>query len=403
MFKLNHAWLLLLLQGLLATWAVADDTLVRSITLDTPLKAPGDGTDWMQARAAVLPGTSAVPAVVITLQKLDQAGTHMYHGLAAMWSDDLGKTWQGPELLPSLDRHAHTNNLLEVPVDMTPQLHKRTGKVLVTGATFWLDPVKRRNVGSVSHTAYAVCDPKIRQWSPWQRLAMPPEPKFHFARAGCTQRVDLPNGDVLLPIYFRAQGGEYGYSTVVRCSFDGTTLRYVEHGTELTVTNVSPKSRKGAGEPSLTRFGGKFYLTLRNDERGYVAISKDGLHFGQPKPWCFDDGSELGSYNTQQHWVTHSEGLYLAHTRRGANNDNVFRHRAPLFLARVDPERLVVERKTERILLPNLGQPFGNFGVCNVTPEETWVVDCLRFAPAGQPSLYIARIHWAKPNRLVQQ
>ena len=231
---------------------------------------------------------------------------------------------------------------------------------------------------------------------------MPPGPKFHFARAGCTQRVDLPDGNVLLPIYFRAQGGEYGYSTVLRCSFDGTTLRYVEHGTELTVTNVSPKSRKGAGEPSLTRFGGKFYLTLRNDERGYVATSKDGLRFGQPKPWRFDDGSELGSYNTQQHWVTHSDGLYLAYTRRGASNDNVFRHRAPLFLARVDPERLVVERKTERILLPNLGQPFGNFGVCNVTPEETWVIDCLRFAPAGQPSLYIARVHWSTPNRLAR-
>ena len=403
MISTKEARFLLLLSGLLTTQVLADETLVRSVTLDTPLKASGDGTDWMQARAAAIPGTSAVPAVVITLQKLDQAGTHMYHGLATMWSDDLGKTWKGPEPQPSLDRHARTNNLLEAPVDMTPQLHKQTGKVLVTGATFWLDPAKRRNVGSVSHTAYTVGDPKTRQWTPWQRLAMPPGPKFHSARAGCTQRVDLPNGDVLLPIYFRAQGGEYGYSTVVRCSFDGTTLRYVEHGTELTVTNVSPKSRKGAGEPSLTRFGGKFYLTLRNDERGYVAISKDGLHFGQPKPWCFDDGSELGSYNTQQHWVTHSEGLYLAYTRRGANNDNVFRHRAPLFLARVDPERLVVERKTERILLPNLGQPFGNFGVCNVTPEETWVVDCLRFAPAGQPSLYIARIHWAKPNRLVQQ
>ena len=110
----------------------------------------------------------------------------------------------------------------------------------------------------------------------------------------------------------------------------------------------------------------------------------------------------MGSYNTQQHWVTHAEELYLAYTRRGASNDNVFRHRAPLFLARVHPERLVVERKTERILLPNLGQPFGNFGVCNVTPEETWVTDCLQSAPAGHPSLYIARIHWSTPNRLAK-
>ena len=45
--------------------------------------------------------------------------------------------------------------------------------------------------------------------------------------------------------------------------------------------------------------------------------------------WTFDDGSELGNYNTQQHWVTHSDGLFLVYTRRGADNDDIARHRAP--------------------------------------------------------------------------
>jgi hypothetical protein len=140
-------------------------------------------------------------------------------------------------------------------------------------------------------------------------------------------------------------------------------------------------------------------LTLRADEGAYIARSKDGLHFGEPRPWKFDDGQLLGSCNTQQHWVTHSDGLYLAYTRRGAGNDKIPRHRAPLFIARVDPERLVVERATEQILLPNLGYAFGNFGVGHVTPQETWVIDCLTRAPAGSPSVYLAKIRWSNANK----
>jgi len=68
---------------------------------------------------------------------------------------------------------------------------------------------------------------------------------------------------------------------------------------------------------------------MRNDRAGYVAASADGLHFDEPRIWCWDDGTELGNYNTQQHWVAHSDALYLVYTRTGANNDHVFRHRAP--------------------------------------------------------------------------
>src|SRR5690606_16968702 len=140
-------------------------------------------------------------------------------------------------------------------------------------------------------------------------------------------------------------------------TFDGKVLRYREHGTELSIDDKT----RGLGEPSLTRFDGTYYLTIRNDRRGYVTRSKDGLHFEPIQPWKFDDDKDLGSYNTQQHWVTHSAGLCLVYTRRGANNDHVFRHRAPLFMAQVDPERLRVMRKTERILVPERGARLGNF------------------------------------------
>jgi len=87
-----------------------------------------------------------------------------------------------------------------------------------------------------------------------------------------------------------------------------------------------------------------------------VTAGDDGLHFDEPRRWTFDDGADLGNYNTQQHWVTHGDDLYLVYTRRGANNDHIVRHRAPLFIAQVDKDRLL-----------------GNFGVTKISEHETWV------------------------------
>jgi hypothetical protein len=394
----------LLLFTLVTAQAAAEDRLIRSIDVSTVGVTAEDDTYWMHARPAVIPTTgNQPPRAIITLQKTDRVGTHMYHGLAAMWSNDLGKSWSQPAELKSVDRIKHENGLLEAPVDMTPQWHAKTQKLLATGATFWQDLATQKNIPrGPSETAYTVYDPASQTWSEWLRLKLPEGGKFFFGRAGCTQRVDLPNGEILLPVYFYSKGAEeINHVTVVRCKFDGTTLSYIEHGSELTVDRDAKRNRTGLYEPSLTQFNGKYLLTMRADVGAWVSVSDDGLHFTEPKAWTFDDGQPLGSYNTQQHWVTHSSGLYLSYTRKGANNDNVFRHRAPLFLARVDPVRLVVERATERIVLPNLGDAYGNFGVCNVTPSETWIVDCRAGVERGKESVYLGRIHWNEPNQLV--
>ncbi|MBS3762593.1 MAG: exo-alpha-sialidase, partial [Planctomycetes bacterium] len=125
------------------------------------------------------------------------------------------------------------------------------------------------------------------------------------------------------------------------------------------------------------------------------------------RPWLFDDGTELGNYNTQQHWVTHSNGLFLVYTRRGLGNDHVFRHRAPLMIAEVDPEELVVIRDTERELVPNRGARLGNFAVTDVSPSETWVVvaewmqpvDCEKYG--SDNTIWAARLIWPETNELV--
>jgi hypothetical protein len=287
--------------------------------------------------------------------------------------------------------------------DMTPGWHKATGKLLSTGHTVRYQDDRHPIIAASRQTAYSVYDPETRRWQPWATLALPERPEFANAGSGSGQRFDLPDGTILLPLYFKPLSPDWMAvlsSTVVRCAFDGRDLRYLEHGTELTVSVP-----RGLCEPSVTFFQDRFYLTLRNDQRGYVATGTDGLHYDPPKVWRFDDGTELGNYCTQQHWVTHSDALYLVYTRRGLNNDHVFRHRAPLLMAQVDTDRLVVRRETECELVPNRGAGLGNFSVTHVTPSETWVfvsewmqpVGCRKFG--SDNTLWCVRICWDKPNR----
>ena len=68
---------------------------------------------------------------------------------------------------------------------------------------------------------------------------------------------------------------------------------------------------RGYAEPSIIKYQGRYFLTIRSDDRAWVTASQDGLEFPPPKPWTFEDGKELGSYNTQQHWLAHSDGSHF--------------------------------------------------------------------------------------------
>jgi hypothetical protein len=123
----------------------------------------------------------------------------------------------------------------------------------------------------------------------------------------------------------------------------------------------------------VTVLGDEFFLTMRADDGAFVAKSSDGIHYSEHRPWKFDDGSLLGSYNTQQHWVTLSGRLYLVYTRRGADNDHIMRHRAPLFIGEVDPKKLHVIRSTEQILVADNHATLGNSGVSRISDREARV------------------------------
>ncbi len=383
-----------------------DRKLTNSIELNVPTKLFDGKQCWCHPRAGIIPqtGIEGNPRVVMTMNNLDLAGSDVFYGMFGLHTDNMGLEWTKPKQLKTLAPRYEVIEGIERPVavsDFWPRWHAKSQQLLGTGHTVAYTPDWKVRNPRPRHTSYSVYDPETETWEAWKKLHMPDEDKFYNSGAGCVQRYDLEDGTILLPVSFRPHE-KNSRVTVCQCSFDGNDLKYLSHGTELELNNDT----RGLGEPSLTKFDGTYFMTIRNDEMGFVARSEDGLHFEGYQPWKFDDGSELGSYNTQQHWVTHSDALFLVYTRRGANNDHVFRHRAPLFMAQVDPEALCVIRETEQILVPERGARLGNFGVTDVTPYETWVTVAEWMQPHGvekygsDGSVYVSKIKWNKPNRL---
>ena len=360
---------------------------------------------WFHPRVAAIPaaGEDQPPSVLMTFQKHLRTSDH-YSGLYVMRTDDLGGKWSKPDPRPEL-AWVRDGDVDVAVADVTPGWHARTDRLIAIGAQVRYNASGKQleDQPRAHQTAYAVCDPKSGRWSHWQRLDMPPGAQFNFARCACAQWMTEPDGTVLLPFYISPSAKKPFSATVVRCTFDGRELKYQEHG------NVMPlEVVRGLSEPSLVRFGNRYFLTIRNDVKGYVTASSDGLQFAPIKPWTFDDGKELGSYNTQQHWLAHSDALLLVYTRRGAGNDHIFRHRAPLFVAQIDPDKLHVVRSTERVLVPERGATLGNFGAAAISRNESWVTvaegvwnDQARQRGADG-SLFVARLIWSKPNRSVR-
>ena len=326
--------------------------------------------DWWQARSAYVPGNQ--PIWLTTMSETGKTGVHDFHDIYQSISQDRGKSWSKPVIIPSLKRTKQPDGYEVAPGDLWPTWHAKSQKIIATGKTFNFADGKREN-RLREKVSYSVMDHKTRAWEPMRFLQMPKKDHAGYAitaaNAGCTQRVDLPDGDILLPIRYWRDPKKHNYTSIVaRCRFDGQKLTYIEHGSEMTI----PKGR-GLYEPSLAKYQGEYFLTMRADHSAFVAKGKDGLHFEPIREWTFDDGKALGSYNTQQHWVTVGGGLFLIYTRKGANNDHVMRHRAPLFIGQVDPKKLQVIRATERILIAENHATLGNSGICRINDTESWV------------------------------
>lgn len=380
--------------------------LIESISKETLRRnRDGSGVTWFHPRACMTPSVDGKPVALMTMQEI---GGSDYFG-QVHWSEssDRGRTWSDPEPIASLGRDpvAGYPGLMAGVCDVTPQFHPQTGTVLALGhVVFYRGPRFARGDQLARYPVYVVRR-KDGTWSDRKVLAWDDPRGAHIYSNNCGQRVVMPNGDIMMSFTFGPKP-ENRMVAGVRCSFDGEELKILEVGPAL-----ENEVGRGLLEPSLTRFKNKFYLTIRaEDGRGYVAVSDEGLNYRSKKAWAWDDGTPIGMSTTQQHWMTHSDGLFLVYTREDASNANVLRWRSPLWIARVDTERLCLIRETERVVLPLVGDGvnkpdevaiMGNFHVTNVSSNES-IVTVGEWIPRGgaKGDLLLSRIRWTQPNQL---
>ena len=191
-------------------------------------------TCWTQARAGVIPAASPDenPTIVMTMQKLRLHGSDVYEAIHSLYTTDYGQSWSTPVAQPDFEREqlrSGDGSLNERTVcDFTPKWHAPTGKLLGTGHSVYYEG-DRIMSNRPRETPYSIYNPSTQQWSRPKILNMPDKTKFYNSGAGCTQRVDLANGEILLPIYFKIGNPYQLAATIVRCGFDGETLQYIEH------------------------------------------------------------------------------------------------------------------------------------------------------------------------------
>ena len=327
------------------------------------------GYCYVHARAGIAPDGR----MQMTTQKLRLTGSDIFSGLEMLSRPSPDVPWSPITSSPNLTRKPWRDGMEIAMCDATPMYHRATGKFLLLGHSVVYKDDSHVHELHPRFTTWSVFDDAANDWSPFQFLEMP-EP-FYNCGNGSGQSVELPDGTLLIPVYTATENGmpvkksDLFGSLVLHCAFDGKQLKLIEFGNILAET-----SGRGLCEPSVVFHDGRFYMCLRNDATSYVTTSDDGLHFAPHIEWLFDDGTPLGTYNTQQHWFTMQGKLYLVYTRRGANNDHVFRHRAPLFFAEVDTETLRVIRSTEQIAVPERGARLGNFTCCQRSQDEAFVI-----------------------------
>ncbi|APZ94155.1 sialidase family protein [Fuerstiella marisgermanici] len=366
----------------------------------------GEGKTWFHPRACVLPRGDGQNVVLMNLQEI---GGSDYFG-PVHWSEshDLGKTWSDPQPIAAFGRDpvaGRDDSLTAGVCDVTPQYHPQTESVIAMGhVVFYKGAYFARKEQLARYPVYSIRS-KDGTWSERKILEWDDPRGAHIYTNNCGQRVVLPDGTVQMSFTF---GPEETNRMVagVRAGFDGSEMRIQDVGPPI-------HNAKGRGllEPSVTQFDGKFWMTMRaEDDRGYVSVSDDGLNWGEKKPWTWQDGTPLDMSSTQQHWLTHSDGLFLVYTRKDKSNANVIRWRSPLWVAKVDPKTRQLIKETEKIVLPVVGDGvndpdkvalMGNFNVTNVSPEESWVTVGEWMPRNGyKGDVLLARIRWSRANKL---
>ena len=323
---------------------------------------------FVHARCCVAPDM-----MLATAQYLDVTGCDLFSGIYMSKSYDEGKTWT--EFVPQEGMMpSEENGVIIGNCDATPMYHKKTGKILVLGHKVQYNTGSKEPGDYKPQTFYSVYDKENDCFSQRKFIDLPKD--LLPSGNGSGQSLELDDGDLLIPVTTRRRyDGGYG-AGVLRCSFDGKDVVFKEMGNVLEVDIA-----RGLCEPSIICHKGTYYMTIRNDECALVARSEDGINYSDMHLWTWEDGSLLQSYNTQQHWLEIHGELYLVYTRRDESNNHVCRHRAPLWLAKVEDMHLV--KSTEIAITPERGARLGNFGATEYKDGKGIVMAAEWMQPIG--------------------
>lgn len=380
--------------------ATPSSDLVESVETSTLVRYEDYGKGWFSPRACAIPGKR--PKLIMAMQQV--TGSDVFYHVHWLESDDGGRTWSKPQPINGMGRRDLGNGLEEGYCDTVPEYHAKTGAVLAMAHNVYYKNNVLTMPWEKRWPVYAVRRPN-GEWLPPKKLEWNDPDATGMYSANCSQRVTLDDGTLIVPITYGPLGRPDHGVTSLHCRFDGERMTVIERGAELRLP-----VKRGLLEPSVTRKG-KFWMTIRaEDGRGYYSTSRDGLQWAPIQPWCWQDGTPLDMSTTQQHWVTHSDALYLSYTRKAPGNEGVVRWRTPLWLARVDESTGTLIKATERILLPQRGDGgekgmdawlSGNFHPATLNARESIVTDGQTNPARGyRGEVLMARIRWKKPNRL---
>ncbi len=299
--------------------AISPPSLIGKISHETLWSnLDGRGTSWFHPRACMVPHADGQLRPVMTLQAIN--GSDFFGPVHWTTAAADGTHWSAPQPITAFDQRPVPGHagLRAGVCDVVPEYHPPTNTVLAVGhVVFYRGERFSRGDQLARYPLYAVRKAD-GSWSERRRLEWD-DPRGSFIYTNnCGQRIALSNGDILLAFSFGPQSESRSVAGV-RCHFDGKRLLVKEVGPVLTL----PVGR-GLLEPSVTMFDGRFFLTIRaEDGHGYVSVSDDGLHWKPQKAWSWEDGSPIGMSTTQQHWLTHSDGLFLGYTREDPTHRTV--------------------------------------------------------------------------------
>ena len=335
-------------------------------------------------KAAFLPDSR----LLMTVQEIH--GSDSYGPVLESISADAGRSWSPPEPVPQLGYRSVGEGVVEGVCDVVPDFDPASGCTAALGHNVYYR--EGRFYDTLGSWDRSKSNPALRRRSVycvrnpdgvWGERCVFDPPGLEDCIScccGCGQKVVLGNGEWFFAFYYMRSIEEHTCRVrVFHAKFDGNEFLLLESGNELEHLHG-----RGLLEPSLIRFNGRFHLTLRaEDGAGWHCDSEDGLHYTPIRPWRWENGTLLETSTTQQHWLILNDKLFLCYTRNAGYNAGVFRFRAPLFIAQVDPDRGCLLRATEQVVFSGGGDwnapetvlLSGNFMPLSLNPAEALILD----------------------------